>query len=532
LLSAGSGLAVIGVVAAAFVAPQLPGAGTAALVDLRSIGRGPGPVEVGNPLVGVGNLLGEQSDEVLFTAKAATPHYWRLTALEEYDPATQQWRTHRSYREAESGEDLPRSSTAPTSPEDIHVELSGMPGIWLPSPFEPDNVSADIDLRYDPDSSSVIAGGRTNLPDITYDLVAAVPEFTPPADDSSSNPAVDPEYLRNPQVSQAVLDTLGAATEGITGTTARLQALQDWFRTRFTYDQTVDYSSAPDPTAMFLARQRGFCQQFASTFAVMARLMGIPSRVAVGFTYGESTGELDSSGRANWVVRGRQAHAWPEVYVDGSGWVPFEPTPGRGNPDASQLTGVEAQQDGTGVATVPTTTTTAAPNTGIVPTTVADNGQIDLADQLRNKPATPNGGSSVVPWVLLGLLAMVILALIGRIAFVQIRRRRRRGRSATPNGRVRAAWLDTCDWLEVARIHRRPNETPAEFTNRASRLVNLGDIDQLADMETLRLFGDRAIEPVEADAAEVVAREVRTTVLTQTDRRQRIEHAFGWNRRN
>jgi transglutaminase-like putative cysteine protease len=531
LLGMGTALAVTGVVAAAFVAPRLPGAGTDALVDLRSIGRGPGPVEVGNPLVGVGNLLGQQSDEVLFTARSATPHYWRLTALEDYDPTTQQWRTHRSYREADSGDRLPRSSSGPTTREPVHVELSGMPGIWLPSPFEPGEVTAGVDLRYDPDSSSVIAGGRTSLPDISYDVVADVPELTPPADGSSVRPPVDPVYLRNPQVSQLVIDTLQAATDGIEGAMPRLQALQNWFRDHFTYDQDVDYSASADPTAAFLSRQRGFCQQFASTFAVMARLMGIPSRVAVGFTYGTKSGEPDRDGRTEWVVRGRQAHAWPEVWLAGAGWVPFEPTPGRGNPDASQLTGVPAAQDDQEVATA-STTTTVAPSNGIVPTTVPVNGQVDLSDQLRNKPATPARGSSVAPWVLLGLVLAVVAAVAGRAAFVQLRRRRRRGHSTSPPGRVRAAWLEACDWLELARIHRRPNETPAEFSSRAGRLAHFGDLDQLAEMETLRLFGDRPIEPVEADAAELVAKEVRATVLTQTDRRQRVEHALGWNRRN
>jgi hypothetical protein len=134
--------------------------------------------------------------------------------------------------------------------------------------------------------------------------------------------------------------------------------------------------------------------------------------------------------------------------------------------------------------------------------------------------------------VLLGLLGAIVLALVGRLVFVDVRRRRRRGSSSTPNGRVRAAWLDSCEWLEVARIRRRAHETPAEFSARAASLARFGDLDQLAEMETLRLFGDRPIEPVEADAAELVAREVRSTVLTQTDRRQRIEHAFGWSRRN
>ena len=84
----------------------------------------------------------------------------------------------------------------------------------------------------------------------------------------------------------------------------------------------------------FLAQRRGYCEQFAGTFAAFARVLGLPSRVAVGFT----PGELRDDGR--YYVQDKHAHAWPEIYFDGLGWVPFEPTPARGNPAAVQYTGV------------------------------------------------------------------------------------------------------------------------------------------------------------------------------------------------
>jgi transglutaminase-like putative cysteine protease len=538
LLAVGASLAIAGVVAAVVVAPRLPGARTDPLVDLRSLGRGPGPVEVGNPLVGVGNLLGPQSDAIVFTATSRGRHYWRLTSLEDYDPASQQWRTHRSYREADSGERLPLASSGPTSTERVHVELSGLPGIWLPSPFQPERVGADIDLRYDPDSASVIGGGRTTLPDLSYDLVAAVPTFDPAtatnAPASTGDDAVPDVYRGNPRVSQVVLDTLAQATTGATTQLGKMRALQSFFRDHFTYDQGVDYSRAEDPTAAFLTARRGFCQQFASTFAVMARLLGIPSRVAVGFTYGVPDGRPDGQGRTEYVVRGRQAHAWPEVYLDGAGWVPFEPTPGRGNPDAAQLTEVPPAQDDGGAAPAATTTTTTATAAGQTPTTSANDGKVSVDEFQRNSAnqARSGDGSSVALWVLLGLVATAFAALTVRVAYVAARRRRRRGDTSTPSGRVRAAWLDSCEWLELVRVRRRPHETPAEFSRRAARVASLADLERLAEWETLRLFGDRPIEPGQADAAEEVARQVRSTVLTRTDRRQRLEHLLGRERRN
>ncbi len=83
--------------------------------------------------------------------------------------------------------------------------------------------------------------------------------------------------------------------------------------------------------------RRGYCEQFAGTYAAFARSIGLPARVAVGFTPGELTDGV-------YVVRGQHAHAWPEVWFEGIGWVPFEPTPGRGAPGAQSYTFVEPQQ--------------------------------------------------------------------------------------------------------------------------------------------------------------------------------------------
>ena len=92
----------------------------------------------------------------------------------------------------------------------------------------------------------------------------------------------------------------------------------------------------------FLIERVGYCEQFSATFAAMARTLGIPSRVAVGYTPG-------LQGPDGWYgVLGKNAHAWPELWFGAAiGWVPFEPTPGRGIPGAESYTGIPAQQDTT-----------------------------------------------------------------------------------------------------------------------------------------------------------------------------------------
>jgi transglutaminase-like putative cysteine protease len=106
-------------------------------------------------------------------------------------------------------------------------------------------------------------------------------------------------------------------------------ALEQWFRFGggFVYDQHPPKPPAGVPALEdFVARtKRGYCQHFAGAMALMLRYLGIPSRVAVGF----SSGHYDA-GRREWIVSDRDAHMWVEVWFRGWGWIPFDPTPGRG----------------------------------------------------------------------------------------------------------------------------------------------------------------------------------------------------------
>ena len=109
---------------------------------------------------------------------------------------------------------------------------------------------------------------------------------------------------------------------------ATASALEGWFRSgEFVYDEQAPYEPGADPDdpysmmESFLAQRAGFCVHFASTYAVMARTLGLPARVAVGY--------VARSQNTGWTpVRARELHAWPEVYLEGQGWTAFEPTPG------------------------------------------------------------------------------------------------------------------------------------------------------------------------------------------------------------
>ncbi|MEX2210820.1 MAG: transglutaminaseTgpA domain-containing protein [Gaiellaceae bacterium] len=104
-------------------------------------------------------------------------------------------------------------------------------------------------------------------------------------------------------------------------------ALEAWFRSEggFTYDEAPPQAVDGPPLVAFLQHKRGYCQYYAGAMALMLRYLGIPARVAVGFT----SGTLNKD-RTKWTVTDHDAHAWVEVWFPRWGWIPFDPTPGRG----------------------------------------------------------------------------------------------------------------------------------------------------------------------------------------------------------
>jgi transglutaminase-like putative cysteine protease len=90
---------------------------------------------------------------------------------------------------------------------------------------------------------------------------------------------------------------------------------------RFRYTTDVP-DPGPQPLVDFLLRTHaGYCQQFAGAAALLLRIAGVPARVVSGFATGKQVGPH------RYAVRDLDAHQWIEVYFEGYGWVPFNPTP-------------------------------------------------------------------------------------------------------------------------------------------------------------------------------------------------------------
>ena len=107
--------------------------------------------------------------------------------------------------------------------------------------------------------------------------------------------------------------------------------IERWLRSDggFTYDEHPPAPAALPPLVDFVERTKlGYCQHFAGSMALMLRYLGIPARVAVGFTSGTWKD-------GTWTVTDHDAHAWVEAWFSGYGWLTFDPTPGRGTLSAT-----------------------------------------------------------------------------------------------------------------------------------------------------------------------------------------------------
>jgi hypothetical protein len=279
-----------------------------------------------------------EPSEVVFVVSSPTPSYWRLTALTDFDGT--RWASP-----VRRGEASGPSSTVVEPVVDGQTvtqtfEISGLGGIWLPAAFSPVRVDGADGITIDAETSSLVKAAAPS-DDLRYTVESVLPHYdvarlraadTPPRSDLAER------YLSLPADFPAELaDQARAIAAGASTRYDQAVDLQNWFRS-FTYD--LSFPSGTSQTAMkrFVAERRGYCEQFAGTFAAFARVLGLPSRVAVGFTPGEQRAD------GRYYVEGKHAHAWPEIYFDGVGWVPFEPTPGRGNPAAENYTGVAAAQ--------------------------------------------------------------------------------------------------------------------------------------------------------------------------------------------
>jgi transglutaminase-like putative cysteine protease len=414
-------------------------------------GIAPSGISIGsgvNPLIDLGKDLRRPAavPVLQYTTTAKTPPYLRLTTLDGF--AGTVW-THRQgpIQPLSTGGFIPTveglSASVKTAKIETDVQVQNMDSEWLPVPYPTTRIS-ELNGRWAWDTQDrTVSGLGANANGQKYSATGLELEPTPRqlADAGATVPAEVQEDLDLPSNPPAIIaETAAKVTADAKNQYEQAVDLQDYFRNDgFTYSTDTPVKGRYDNDSMeavaaFLTAKSGYCVHFATAMAVMARTLGIPARVAIGYLPG-TAGAADREGRKTYTVTSDDLHAWPELYFSGVGWVPFEPTVSRGLvPSYSEP--ASAASD--------TPSPSAAPTTDSVPSSSAS------AGAAHREQGPTQGGSTSEATPILGTV-LVIVALLVLLAVPAVLRRRTRVRRARRLRSGRAgpalAWdeiVDTC----------------------------------------------------------------------------------------
>jgi transglutaminase-like putative cysteine protease len=295
-----------------------------------------------DPFISINAQLSGDQPVDLFKVKTSDPQYWQLFVLDQFDGES--WRTSDPDGTGggliEGGQIVndvgPPSPDSETQSSYTFTILSGFDsGHVLPMPEQmipPANLidtAGDLgEVTWDPYLEQAFVDGgldagleytvRTRIVVPTREELDQVQNLAP----VQYGPWTELPKDLDPRIEQIAQEWTADAASAYD----KVLAIQRHFYTDgFTYSTDVDVAEDADALLTFLTQTKtGFCQQYATAMAVLVRELGIPARVAVGYRAG--TLQDDET----HLVQSTDAHAWVEVFFEGYGWLPFEPTPGHG----------------------------------------------------------------------------------------------------------------------------------------------------------------------------------------------------------
>lgn len=286
------------------------------------------PERVASPLDELTEHMRNPDDEVFTYSTKAQVDRWRLVVLDQFNGVT--WTP--SVQPRRLGTELPPAPavTVQTTEHSAHVEYDGTEGPWLPSQAMPASVTGLAPL-VDEISGTLLVPSRAGP--VSYDLSWWEPTV---AADVLGEAAIDSTARTGfGDLGEVPDDVAELAREAVQDTRPAFQTalvLERYLRENYTLATGSDLPSGngwPQLSTFLLDTKRGTTEQFAAAYVALARIIGLPARIAVGYR-ASGAGE-------DVVVHGGDALAWPEVAVEGVGWVPLDPA------GAPSGTGVEAK---------------------------------------------------------------------------------------------------------------------------------------------------------------------------------------------
>ncbi|RLV09035.1 transglutaminase [Streptomyces griseocarneus] len=432
------------------------------------------------PLVTLQNSLNQPENRELlrYRTSAGNPRdvYLRIVTLDRFDGAAWQPSERRFT-------DLPEMLPVPTGldprvrTESVNTSVAAASTYaqsYLPLPYPAERVRVDGGRwLYEPEGRTVSGARKQTTRSVRYQVSSLLVE--PTAAQLAAAPAPREEVLREytkvpGAVPRVVEETARKVTAGAANAYEQAVKLQDWFAADggFRYDTQVASGSGKDAIAKFLEEKKGFCIHFSFSMAAMARTLGIPARVAVGFAPGTPLEDGAVS------VGSKDAHAWPELYFEGIGWTRFEPTPSRGTAPDYTVT----QEPGASELVVPapapdrSTAPSARPAApGACTPQLRKSGECPSEERPTVEAGAHGGGLSTGP--VMGAVALGLAVLALPLLLPLRRRRLRKQRLSEARTNALAAWAELTDSAWDYGIAPDESLTPR---GAATRLVRLGGL--------------------------------------------------------
>lgn len=510
------------VVMALVVTPALP-------QPLPRIVAGPGASGIDATLsLGEDLRRPEQVEVLRMRTSAPRPPYLRVATLSEFNGTV--WQPDRTWAlPLNNDAALGTVQAAPgieVAAYDTTVDIVSLSSPWLPVPFPATRIEG-LEGQWEamPLNRTVVGDNgatqgqsyvvRTNVPEPTLDQIrAASADPGRVRDDASALPDGLPEIIA--QTAQEV--TAGAQSDY-----DALLAMQTWFRGtlfRYSLDAPVEEGfdgSGADAVAAFLEAKTGYCVHYASAFALMARTLGMPSRIVVGYLPGVNTSTLEDGQTVRSVLSG-QLHSWPEVYFDGIGWIPFEPTNSLGT--ATNFGDASTDTDSPVATPTPTTTTDATPT----PEPTVSLTPEDQESALAATTLPVQRSATALAWII-GIAAVVALAASPAVI---AHLRRRRLLEAARAGDASSAWAVMRTTAIDLGIPVHPSDSPRMLSERliehhgvdsGSMAVLVDGIERASYAPTARGQNER---PDDGPALFSAATDVRAQLLASTSTSRRL----------
>jgi hypothetical protein len=474
----------VGLSVVAGVATMAVPTGPAYSVRQNQFAQVPLPREV-SPLAEVAARLSDPDREVFRYTTDAPVDRWRLVVLDGFDGVT--WTTSDRYRRLGAEIGPPTGTTVPTTQQSARLSVPG-DGRWLPSQAMPTSVDGTVRPFVDQDTGALLLPERGGPVEYELRWREPVGDLTGLADAAVSSDVATGDLGTVPDKITQLATT---ATKDARPTLRTALVLEQYLSENY---KVATGSELPTGSGWTHLREflqdtkRGTSEQFAASYVVLARIVGIPARLAVGYRAPRESVDGET------VVRNKDVLAWPEVAVEGIGWVPLDPagTASDAGPAPTKLAEVMAKAR----AELP------PPNEKLPDPPVA-------APEPVDEKRSWTGVGMLALWGLAGTLALFVVVLLG-IPVTKLVRTARRKRFTGVRGVV-GAWWEARDLLGAHGARITPGMTARDLAAVSGGSV-VDSLHRLAVQLDTALWSGAGADEGTVKAAWKAVAEIRRTL--------------------